>query len=687
MIRPAMPNGLLALAACALALSLMACGRGRPAGQGGEAAPFAQGKRYLTEKVGDIAIAQIYADGFEDLTPEQRVVAYHLIQAAIHGDPIAYDQLHRDGLQVRHLLEEIVTHPARVKPEPLARITTYLKRFYVHHGNHHIRTTRKFLPEFSESELREAALAARAAGADLGPDDTSVEDRLVRLRRTIFDPSYDVSITVKDPPPGKDIVTASANNLYEGVTLKEVESFPERYPLNSKVIKRGGRIEELVYRAGDPSSGGPGGLYGHEMGDMADRLETVLPMVGPGQRAALEHLMRYFRTGEPEKFRQYNIAWVQDNPPVDAILGFIETYVDARSQKGFFEGQVSIVDQKTTHLMQWLAQNALYFEGRAPWKESYKRTRFKPPVANAITVLMETGGAGPVGWSGINLPNEQAIKEKYGSKSVLLANNIESRSAAVGAGLAEIFASSPEERDTGAKHYREARTLLVAMHEVLGHASGRVNPALKGDPSDHLREFYSTLEEARADLVALWNFFDEKLMADRMMSDPKVAEVAYQSYLWDNWVSLNQISEGDSFEEDHQRAEHLVCSYVAERTKAIRGFERDARHYRVVTDFKEMRRGVGELLAELMRIKAEGDYQAAKALISRYGVRFDPSLRDEVRRAAGAAGYPDVVAFVMPRYTPVYDSRRNIKDVTVSYPGDFLAEQLSYAGKSLPASR
>jgi dipeptidyl-peptidase-3 len=514
-----------------------------------------------------------------------------------------------------------------------------------------------------------------------------VEDRLVRLRRTIFDPSYDVSITVKDPPPGKDIVTASANNLYEGVTLKEVESFPERYPLNSKVIKRGGRIEELVYRAGDPSSGGPGGLYGHEMGDMADRLETVLPMVGPGQRAALEHLMRYFRTGEPEEFRQYNIAWVQDNPPVDAILGFIETYVDARSQKGFFEGQVSIVDQKTTHLMQWLAQNALYFEGRAPWKESYKRARFKPPVANAITVLMETGGAGPVGWSGINLPNEQAIKEKYGSKSVLLANNIESRSAAVGAGLAEIFASSPEERDTGAKHYREARTLLVAMHEVLGHASGRVNPALKGDPSDHLREFYSTLEEARADLVALWNFFDEKLMADRMMSDPKVAEVAYQSYLWDNWVSLNQISEGDSFEEDHQRAEHLVCSYVAERTKAIRGFERDARHYRVVTDFKEMRRGVGELLAELMRIKAEGDYQAAKALISRYGVRFDPSLRDEVRRAAGAAGYPDVVAFVMPRYTPVYDSRRNIKDVTVSYPGDFLAEQLSYAGKSLPASR
>ncbi|HYB62392.1 MAG TPA: peptidase M49, partial [Methylomirabilota bacterium] len=432
-------------------------------------------RRYLAGRAGPFAIVQYYADGFDQLTPRQRVLAYYLSQAGIAGDPIYYDQISPYGLELKRLLEGIWTHPAGIAPDALQKIRDYTQLFWIQHGNYYLDNSQKFLPEFTPADLHTAAHQAFRNGANFGVKDQKGLDALLdRLQKPIFDAAYRPMLTVKSPPAGQDILNASGNNYYENVDLADLASFTELYPLNSRVEKRGGKLLEDVWRAGTRDGKVPPGRYAAYIARIITQLERASDVADPPQVEALRRLIIYYETGAPSDWHAYNEFWVQTPLTVDAINGFIETYMDARTKKGAFESVVSFIDQGQTQLMRQLAANAQYFEDRAPWADAYKKQGVRPPIANVITVVSEAGESGPISPGGINLPNEQEIRQRYGTKSVLLFNVSSAFQEAVGQAAIDEFSSSDEERERGHKYYAESRRLMIAMHEVLGHGSGKV---------------------------------------------------------------------------------------------------------------------------------------------------------------------------------------------------------------------
>jgi dipeptidyl-peptidase-3 len=370
----------------------------------------------LLETVGEFAVVPLRIDGFEELSPRERGLAFYLYRAALAGRDIHYDQMGRQNLEVRDLLEEVLVHSEEIPRAVMDPLHRYLKLFWVNNGNHNDRTKRKFVPRLSFEELRAAVNHAINNGATirlaLGE---SIDQKLARLRRTIFDPGYEPLLTCKNPPQGQDILSCSSVNYYDGLSLADLEGFTETHPLNSRLVKRGGRIAEEIYRAGRGDL--PHGRYAMELQTIIGFLAKARAFADRSQREVLEHLEDYFATGEPETFRRYNIAWVQHDSPLDTINGFIETYKDPRSVKGAWEGIVYFVDRRATDLHKRLASEAQYFEDHAPWEERFKRRGFTLPLANAISVLVAVGDAGPMPPIGINLPNEEAIGERYGNKS------------------------------------------------------------------------------------------------------------------------------------------------------------------------------------------------------------------------------------------------------------------------------
>ena len=635
-------------------------------------------RKYLLETVGKVALVQLYADGFDDLSLNQKISAYYLSQAALAGRDITYDQNHRHGLEVRNLLEEIVTHPKGIGEKPLEKITSYLKQFWAFNGNYGT-NNRKFVPEFGPEDLLLASKTALSNGADLKfKNEQALKEELNRLRRTIFDPDFEPLLANKSPKQGDDVITASGNNYYEGVSLKDLENFEEKYPLNSKVVKKDEKIIEQVYRAGTDSV--PPGLYAEQLNRVIDYLEKALPYAGKGQREALGNLIQYFRTGDARDFDKYNISWVTDNPIVETINGFIETYSDARGAKGEYEGMVSFVDKEANQVMQDMAAFAEYFEDKAPWDDKYKKKSINPPVANAVALLLATGGGGPISFLGVNLPNAQEIRQTYGSKNFILTNVCSIRRKAEAGKMAKEFALTDEEIKLDRLCGEKADLLHTAIHEILGHGSGKVSEKLTADPSEYLREYYSTLEEAKADLVALWHIFDPRLMQLANI-DRKTGEALYRDYARMDLVRLRTVKQGDRLEKDHARARHMVVSYLRERTKAIETVQKDGKLYLVVEDIERMRQGVGEILSLIMRIKAEGDYQEAKSLVETFGVKINTEWRDQVMKRAQAIDLPDHYALVMPSLSLVKDENGKITDVKISYPQDFMKQQLEYSGK------
>ncbi len=635
-------------------------------------------RKYLLETVDKVALVQLYADGFQDLSLNQKILAYYLSQAALAGRDITYDQNHRHGLKVRNLLEEIVTHPQGIDEKPLERITSYLKLFWAFNGNYGT-NNRKFVPEFSPEDLLLASKAALSNGADLKlRDEEALKEELNKIQRTIFDPDFEPLLANKSPKQGEDVITASGNNYYEGVTLKDLQDFEEKYPLNSKVVKKDGKIIEQVYRAGTDSV--PPGLYAEQLNRVTGNLEKALPYAGKGQREALGNLIRYFKTGDPKDFDKYNISWVRDNPIVETINGFIETYSDARGAKGEYEGTVSFVDKEANQVMQDMAAFAEYFEDKAPWDEKYKKKKINPPVANAVALLLATGGGGPISFLGVNLPNAQEIRQTYGSKNFILTNVCSIRRKAEAGKMAKEFALTEEEIKLDQLYGEKADLLHTAIHEILGHGSGKVSERLTADPSEYLREYYSTLEEAKADLVALWHIFDPRLMqlAD---IDRKTGEALYRDYARMDLVRLRTVKQGDRLEKDHARARHMVVSFLREKTKAIETVQKDGKLYMVAKDLDRMRQGVGEILSLIMRIKAEGDYQEAESLVETFGVKINTEWRDQVMKRAQAIDLPDHHALVMPSLSLIKDTDGKITDVEISYSQDFMGQQLEYSGK------
>jgi dipeptidyl-peptidase-3 len=626
----------------------------------------------LVETVGDTGFLQLQAPSFATLPPQQKRLAYWLTQASIAIDPIVYDQLSAYGLREKRLLEGIVSRRAAVPAASFAKIREYALLFWANRGNHNELTSQKFVPAFTAEELQDAALTAQAAGAFSAPSGDlpplasagAVRQELADLQRPIFDASFEPMITAKTPPAGQDIIQASANTFYQRVTLADLQGFDERHPLNSRVVKDARGIREEVYSAG--------GLYGTYLKKANEYLGRAQTFADPAQARVIGDLIRFYQTGDPKDWLQFGSDWVQNDAAVDFANGFIEVYRDARGAKGSSQSFVTITDKPVTTVMNKLAQNAAYFEDKAPWDARYKKKNFTPPVVKAVEVLVETGDF-HVSTIGDNLPNEQEIHAKYGTKNFLFLGSSHALDAA-SASMIDEFGASPEEIAREKTHSEQAEDMLTAMHEVIGHGSGQLSDRVQGQPAKYLKEYYSTLEEARADLMGLWNVWDPKLTELGLIKDQdEVAKAMYDNAARAPLTQLRRIPRGDTIAEDHQRGRQLIAHFIKDKTGGIAYFDRDGRTYVHVTDYRKMRQGVGQLLAELMRIKAEGDYDAIKTLVDTYGVRFDPKLRDQI-----VARYR---ALKMPTYWAGINAEVTLPAGAgaIAYPRDPVRQYLSYA--------
>ncbi|MBZ5578604.1 MAG: dipeptidyl peptidase 3 [Acidobacteriia bacterium] len=639
--------------------------------------------RVLVDRVGTTGFIQLEADSFQKLSPRQQTLAYWLTQASIAIDPIVYDQNSAWGLRQKRLLEGVVASVAGAHPQ----IVEFAKLFWANRGNHNEQTAAKFLPEFRFEELKTAAVEAlrkgafakRAYGLPALSSEADLNRELEALRPSLFDANFEPSITAKSPQGKLDILQASANNFYSAVSLTDLKGFHEAYPLNSRLVKtREGKLVEEVYRAGTPDGKIPPGRYGPYLKKANEYLEKARAYAEPGQEPVIAALIRYYQTGDPADWLKFGAAWVGNNPPVDFANGFIEVYRDARAAKGTSQSFVSITDQKQNQLMTMLAANAQYFEDHAPWLPQYKKQGVKPPLAKAVETVVETGDfhANTVG---DNLPNENEIREKNGTKSFLFTGSSRAILQASGFGSLEEFAASPAEIAIGKKYGVEASDLLTALHEIIGHGSGKLNPKYQGGTESLLKEYYSAMEEARADLMALWNITDPKLRELGLVSSPDVAKAMYYSAVRVGLTQLQRIPKGDTIEEDHQRNRQLIVNYLMDKTGAIQKIERNGKTYLLLKDFDKMHQGVGTLLAELMRIKAEGDYPALKALIDKYGVHFDPALRDQVVARYQKLNIPAYWCGINADLTAKLDSAGKVTGVALSDPRDYVRQQLGYA--------
>jgi dipeptidyl-peptidase-3 len=639
----------------------------------------------ILERVGEFAIAPLEARGFEALSQRDRILAFYLSRAALAGRDIHYDQLGRDGLEIRDLLEEVLTHPRGLDPVFREALLRYLKQFWISSGNHNERTRQKFVPEFSFEDLRRGITAAQKEGASIR---TAVreplEHKLERLRPALFDPAYEPLLTCKTAVAGTDLLSCGSVNFYDAVTLPDLAGFEETHPLNSRLAKRDGKLVEEIWRAG--RSAGPAGpaippgMYASQLRTVIGFLTKAKAFAPPEEARALTLLSDYFMTGDAADFRRYNLDWVKLSPAVDTVQGFIETYQDPRGRKGAWQGMVFFADPERTRLLQGLAAEARGFEERAPWDARFKRTSFTPPVVAAVEIVLAAGDGGPCPPIGVNLPNDDEIQEQVGNRSFLYANVLEAGNRATLEALTAEFAL-PEDRPLLLEHAVEAEMILTAMHEALGHAAGRSAPGLKGEPSVLLGESYAALEEARAELVALHAIFDPVLLERKLISSPAVAEAAYKDYLLHDLSQLRRVRSGDRIEDDHMRATHLIVEWLRANGGGVEMPSHDGRTFIRLADPAAMRKGVAALLAEVQRIKGEGDRAAARTLLERYGTRIDPKLRDEVVARADRAGIPSYLAYVMPEIVPVRDASGGVVDAHLEKAGDFTLQMLRFSGK------
>jgi dipeptidyl-peptidase-3 len=635
-------------------------------------------RQYLLERVDDASVVQLYADGFDALPLREKTLIWHLYQAALAGRDIFFDQKHANALEMRDVLEAILTHSRGVEPATLKEIQRYTKLFWINNGPYNNLTARKFVLNIPPGKLLAAAQAAAKDGAPFPTRrGESLDALLTRLRPMFFDSNVDPLVTNKTPPPGKDILTASANNLYAGVSMEDLKGFTEKYGLNSRLVKQNGKLIEEVYRLN--------GRYGPQISNIIKHLAAAVPFATDPMAKALRALIRFYRTGENEDRVKYDIAWVEDkNSPVDTINGFIEVYLDPRGIKGSWEGVVFYVNKQKTERIRKMAGAAQWFEDQMPWDPKFRKPDVRGIIANAIDVVFETGDAGPVSAIGINLPNDQAIRESHGSKSVSLSNVIEANDKATPPAMRSEFAWDAQEAARALKWGAFAGELQTDMHEVIGHASGRTAETLKVAPQEAIREHYSALEEGRADLVALYFIADPKLVSLGVLpaaSQDEIVRAEYEAYTRQALVQLRRVRDRNEIEEDHMRNRQMIVRWLMANTKAIEERRRDGKTYLVMVDPKEFRAGVGRLLADVQRIKSEGDYEGARKLFETYGIHFDPKLRDEIVARVDKLNLSSYTGFVMPKLTPVMGADGQITDVRISYPRDLTTQMLEYSGK------
>jgi dipeptidyl-peptidase-3 len=631
---------------------------------------------YRLEQIDDAAVVQLYADGFVELSPNDRILVWHLYQAALAGRDIYYDQRYRHNLAMRDILEEILTHADGVAADTHQELTRYTKLFWINTGAYNNLTARKFVLALSEEAFADAAEIAAANGARfrLQPDE-SVRDLVAHYAPMFFDPSFDPMVTCKTPGQGRDILEASANNLYVGVTMADLEGVVERYPLNSRVVKADGAVVEQVYRLG--------GMYDAELREVVRHLADALPYAPPSLAGALRALIRWYETGEEADREAFDIAWVQNlDSVVDTMNGFIEVYMDARGIKGSWEGVVYYTHHEKTEKIHRLAANAQWFEDRLPIDPRFRKPSVQGVSARAIEVIFEAGDSGPITPIGVNLPNDQRIREQYGSKSVSLSNVLDAYERSTLDSFRHEFSWDDAEIERARQWGAFAGELTTEIHEVLGHGSGRMAAGISAQPQEFLKEQYSALEETRADLVALYFVADPHLATLELVPAEHQAAIVraeYEAYARNALVQLRRVREGTQLEEDHMRNRQAIVHWLMAHTASIDVRRRQDKTYYVVSDVEAFREGVGRLLAEVQRIKSEGDYVSARALFETYGVHFDARLRDEIVARTDRLKLPSYTGFVMPRLQAVYDADGSITDVQVSYPCDLTAQMLEFS--------
>ena len=631
---------------------------------------------WIVDRFDDIKVIRYEVPAFENLTLEEKELVYYLSEAAKCGRDILFDQNFKYNLAIRRTLETIYTESEVKTGDEFAAFEKYLKKVWFANGIHHHYSNDKFTPEFSEAWFREQLTKY------INDENRQMDNDL--LCKILFDKElYASRLNQKE---GVDVITESAGNYYEGVNQAEVEAFyngmaaadannpePISYGLNSKLVKENGKIYEKVWKIG--------GMYSPALEKIVYWLEKAATVANPTQKEVIEALIKYYKSGDLKDFDDYSVLWVKDTDSnVDFVNGFIESYGDPLGRKASWESVVNFRDVEACKRTEIMAANAQWFEDNAPINPAYRKKEVKGVSAKVITVAMLGGDCYPATAIGINLPNADWIRKEHGSKSVTIDNiTYAYDKAAQGNGFAEEFILREEDRERAKNYGKLGDDLHTDLHECLGHGSGQLAPGTKGD---ELRTYSSTLEEARADLFALYYLGDEKLVEIGLIPSLDVAWSQYSDYIMNGYMTqLSRIELGKDVEESHMRNRKLIAEWCYEKGKAenvIELVKENGKTYVVVNDFVKLRKLFGELLCEVQRIKSEGDYEACKALVEGYAVKINPELHKEVIERNKALNIEPYGGFVNPEYELVTDAEGKVTDVKISYPANYVEQHLHY---------
>ena len=634
------------------------------------------------ESFADLQLLRYQIPGFEELSIQQKKLAYYLFQAALSGRDMIYDQKDKNGILLRKTIENMYgTYSGNRDNPEWTKFQSYCGQFWFSNGNHHHYGNEKFVPTCSWDYFKSVALASNSKGFPTNPGE-SLEQFLTRIQPLFFDKNVDPKCV--DLRPGIDNVVASSNNFYEGVTQKEVEAYYDKFPtagdapswgLNTKVVKEKGQIVERPWKVG--------GMYGAAIEKMVYWLNLAVGVAeNEQQKDALQKLVKFYQSGEVKDFDAYCLAWVKDTESrIDCVNGFIEVYLDAIGKKASYESVVSIKDMEATKRIKAIAENAQWFEDHSPINDMHKKKTVKGITAKAITVIVESGDAAPATPIGINLPNADWIRKEHGSKSVSLSNIIASYNAMSAVkGTFDEFGYDQEVIQRYKKYGALSSDLHTDMHECIGHASGQINPGVETTDKT-LKNYASCLEEARADLVGLYFIMDPKIVELGVMPNMDVAKAQYDNYITNGLImQLTRLKVGDNLEEAHMRNRQLNAKWAYEMGKkdnVIEFVKRDGKTFVRINDYNKLRDLFGQLLREIQRIKSEGDYTAAKALVEGYGVQVDQDLLKEVLTRFETLGLKPYKGFIQPKLVPVMKGNEII-DVKVIYPNSFFQQMMEY---------
>jgi dipeptidyl-peptidase-3 len=640
--------------------------------------------RVEAERFADVRVLRYRVPSFDELPVQTKRLLYFLYEAALCGREIVYDQKFAYNLAIKRTLEQIVRHyPGERETADFRALVLYLKRIWFANGIHHHYSHDKFEPKFSAAAFAEMVLGTPAE-FPCRPGQ-SVEELIAELTPVIFDPAVAPKLVSKGGD--RDVLASSAVNFYRGLTQREVDAFyagaiapgdprPVSLGLNSRLVKQDGAIVEQVAKIG--------GRYTEAIERMVQWLaEAVRVAESEQQRDALLKLICFYETGELKDWDEHNIAWLRDTESsVDLIHGFIEVYNDPLGMRGTFESVVALRDTEATRRIATIADAAQWFEDHMPFFERHKKRAVTGITGKVVSVIIESGDAAPTTPIGINLPNADWIRKEHGSKSVSLANVVAAYNAVRG-GADREFAFDAAEIERNERYGELALTLHVDMHEVIGHGSGQLEEGV-APLHETLKSYGSTLEEARADLVALYFAVDPKLVELGLMPSLEVGYAAYDHFIRNGLMQqLNRVELGKDIEEDHMRNRQLVAAWAYEqgsRDNVIEKRLRDGKTYFVINDYQKLRELFGKLLRELQRIKSTGDYAAIRDLVEGYAVKVDRALHAEVLARYAALDIPPYAGFIGPRLVPI-GRGADIVDVRIEYPDDFATQMLEYADR------